>query len=125
MTAINVMMVPVASCGAEMTTLYGAAVSLPMSDDDDTSSMKNSTYTMLGPLTYVTVTVLGLTLSMTKGAENVGEMAMDTTGPAQPQYTTRRSDRVGSFGHHTTAAWQRRISETPTMNHTHQSCLSE
>ena len=56
-------------------------MSLPISDDDDTSSMKNSTYTMLGPLTYVTVTVLGLTLSMTKGAENVGLMSIDTTGP--------------------------------------------
>ena len=99
MTAFNVMMVPVASCCAEITTLNGAVVALLISDDDDTSSMKNNTYTMLGPLTYVTVTVLGLTLSMTKGAENVGLMTVDTTGPGL-QAQQRETLCVGNPRHY-------------------------
>ena len=54
---------PATSCVADTLTLAlkepPTQVTLPISDDgDDTSSMKNTTYDILGPLTYATVSVL-------------------------------------------------------------------
>jgi hypothetical protein len=53
------------------------------------SPFKKVTLVMAGPLTYATVTVLGLKLSMTYGGAYGGEMAIVTTGPVLSIRMTR------------------------------------
>ncbi len=78
----------VATSVADTVIVHGADVTVPSPVVDSCNSLKNTTRAMAGPETCVMVTVLGLTLSITKGDTKAGEMTMLITGPLLSMRTT-------------------------------------